>query len=373
MIASSRGLKLAALVAALGLHAAGISVLFEKETALVEGSGVQASQLGNSFADMVAGTVTAEETQEVIEPETQLDEVETPVPEEMETVAPEPVIRAEPEVMPSIAPTSVQPIDPVQASAAEVVTVAEALAAAETVDQSVLDVQAADSPIPITAEPSVTSSKPEKMPVVSPIASAPVASPPVAAIAAEAVQPQEAVQAIESNDTLPRISKRPVRRDPALEKPVKVTKAQPRPTAKPKASKPKPAPQKAKPKPVNRGNSAANAKTGTTRGTAKKASTRQGSGQAKSKRAGNAAISNYPGLVNRHLARVRKPRLNRKGVVGLSFTISPSGGLAGVSVTRSSGSARLDQAAVTMIRRAAPFPRPPAGAQRRFPVNIDFH
>jgi periplasmic protein TonB len=54
----------------------------------------------------------------------------------------------------------------------------------------------------------------------------------------------------------------------------------------------------------------------------------------------------------------------------IAFTISASGGLGGVSVARSSGSAALDQAALTLIRKAAPFPKPPAGARRQYTIKI---
>ncbi|MEL6647438.1 MAG: TonB family protein [Pseudomonadota bacterium] len=44
--------------------------------------------------------------------------------------------------------------------------------------------------------------------------------------------------------------------------------------------------------------------------------------------------------------------------------------MAGLSVSKSSGSARLDLAALSMVRRAAPFPAPPPGARRNFSINI---
>jgi protein TonB len=138
-----------------------------------------------------------------------------------------------------------------------------------------------------------------------------------------------------------------------------------------KAARPKPVQKTAPQAAPKKGNSNQNARAGSAQGSARTADTRSGSGNA-GKQAGNAAASNYPGLVNRHLARIRKPSMNRRGVVRVSFAIAPSGGLSGISVARSSGSAQMDQAAATMIRRAAPFPKPPAGAQRSFTVNIEF-
>jgi protein TonB len=54
----------------------------------------------------------------------------------------------------------------------------------------------------------------------------------------------------------------------------------------------------------------------------------------------------------------------------VAFSVSASGGLAGVSIARSSGSAALDAAALRMVQRAAPFPPPPKGAQRSFSISI---
>jgi protein TonB len=85
---------------------------------------------------------------------------------------------------------------------------------------------------------------------------------------------------------------------------------------------------------------------------------------------GNAAASNYPGLVMRHVSRARRPDVSARGAARVTFSIAGSGALAGARLARSSGSAALDRAALTVIRRAAPFPAPPAGAARTFTVEI---
>jgi protein TonB len=85
---------------------------------------------------------------------------------------------------------------------------------------------------------------------------------------------------------------------------------------------------------------------------------------------GNAEASNYPGLVMRHVARGRRPDISARGAARVTFRIGGSGALAGARVSRSSGSAALDRAALGVIRRAAPFPPPPAGAARTFTVEI---
>ncbi|MCV3274013.1 energy transducer TonB family protein [Roseobacter sinensis] len=86
---------------------------------------------------------------------------------------------------------------------------------------------------------------------------------------------------------------------------------------------------------------------------------------------GTAAATNYPGVVMRHIARQRRPALDIRGTVVIDFTIGSDGGLATAQVARSSGSSRLDRAALQILQRAAPFPPPPEGARRRHSVGIE--
>lgn len=98
------------------------------------------------------------------------------------------------------------------------------------------------------------------------------------------------------------------------------------------------------------------------------------------RQAGNAAVSNYPGKVRRKLNRAfRYPaeakRQGLRGVAHVSFTVTSGGGLAGVRIAKSAGSALLDGAALDAVRRAAPFPAIPAGAERDkwvFTIPLEF-
>ncbi|WP_373636656.1 energy transducer TonB [Yoonia sp. BS5-3] len=83
------------------------------------------------------------------------------------------------------------------------------------------------------------------------------------------------------------------------------------------------------------------------------------------------AAANYQGQVLRQINSTRIERLNARGTAIIAFSISPSGTLASVSVARSSGNARIDQAGMNHIQRAAPFPPPPPGAQTRFQVEFE--
>lgn len=55
-----------------------------------------------------------------------------------------------------------------------------------------------------------------------------------------------------------------------------------------------------------------------------------------------------------------------RGSALVAFVIGPGGRLATVRIARPSGQPALDQTALAHIRRAAPFPAPPPGAETRF-------
>ncbi len=90
-----------------------------------------------------------------------------------------------------------------------------------------------------------------------------------------------------------------------------------------------------------------------------------------STRQGNAAASNYPGKVQAKLfAAQRRVRQTPKGSAIVTFVISSNGALGGIGLTQSSGDPAFDQAALDIVRRAAPFPPPPPGAQTRYAIPI---
>lgn len=155
-----------------------------------------------------------------------------------------------------------------------------------------------------------------------------------------------------------------------------------RPAARPEPAEPvKPEPVKAPPpekqliepepevRPVARGNAEVNARAGQATGSDRARAITSGTA-GKSRSAGNTAASNYPGLILRKLSRVPRPRLSARGAALVSFRVADGGGLAALSIARSSGSAALDRAALRVVQRAAPFPVPPSGARRSFSVQI---
>jgi protein TonB len=82
--------------------------------------------------------------------------------------------------------------------------------------------------------------------------------------------------------------------------------------------------------------------------------------------AGAAQVASWRAQVIAHLARFKRyPAAAEEreitGRSGLIFTLSKSGQVLGVSLAGSSGHSILDQEALAMVRRAAPFPAAPAG------------
>lgn len=122
--------------------------------------------------------------------------------------------------------------------------------------------------------------------------------------------------------------------------------------------------------PAPRGNADRSARAGAETGRRQAEAARSAAQEGRAGSVGNAAASNYPGEVLRRIARVPRPSVGLRGSAMVAFTVSGSGGLASVSVARSSGAARLDRAALDVVRAAAPFPAPPEGARRSFSIEI---
>ena len=350
MIATSRAAKLLALICAVAAHAAVALALFDEEQVLIEGGGaVQEARLGASFADMASGRLSPTEAEAPAEPvppepvpEESADPVEPAEPVQAPTLEPALTERAERTVTAEVPERAeAAPADratPEQAAPAEVVETEtaqpeQALAAlAPELPQAVLPARPAPSATPDTAEP-------------APVAAAEAAR----AEPAEPAEPEETLVDTERGSGAVTESPRPPPRREVAER--REPQRQPPPSA--------------------RGNADQDATAGAATGRQQADAVRQGT-RARPAEAGNAAASNYPGLVSRQLARVRKPAMSRRGATRVAFTVSGAGGLAALSVAQSSGAQRIDQAALDLVRRAAPFPAPPPGARRDFAVLIEF-
>lgn len=102
--------------------------------------------------------------------------------------------------------------------------------------------------------------------------------------------------------------------------------------------------------------------------------------EASSRDGGTGATSNYKGKVVAKLRRAKRyPRQAQRrrltGTARVAFTISRTGSVSGIRLTRSSGHALLDEAALDMVRRASPMPKFPGditAAQMRLQVPVRF-
>jgi TonB family protein len=68
----------------------------------------------------------------------------------------------------------------------------------------------------------------------------------------------------------------------------------------------------------------------------------------------------------------RALRRGAKGTATIGFVLDRSGGVASVSLLRSSGDSELDAESVGLVRRAAPFPAAPPGAEHSFTIEVAF-
>ncbi|MFN4155158.1 MAG: TonB family protein [Paracoccaceae bacterium] len=140
----------------------------------------------------------------------------------------------------------------------------------------------------------------------------------------------------------------------------------PRPRARARAEQPEKRRVEKRPA-APAGNAGRNARKGAQSGQETATAAAAGTARAQGNpQAGNAARSSYPGLVLRQIERTRKPAHATRGTVVVAFRVAASGALASARVARSTGDPSLERAALDHIRRAAPFPPPPAGAETDF-------
>jgi protein TonB len=311
MIATSRFVALSSLFGAFALHLASlIAIDLNEETQMEAVAGASVAAFGNGFEDLVAGVQTAEEVE---------DTAEKPVVETAKTVA---------------TSDTVQPLKAVEVESPK------------TQPPEPIAIQSAAKPTPSAP------SKPEQVATLAPTVTA-TAPPKPDTIKAE---DQDAA----SGPVV--LSKRPKLRTRAA------AVAAPAPQAAPQPKRT--VVQELAPKPPKRGNGAESVRQGAATGNESAKATSQGVKKGTGRQSGNALASNYPGLVMRKIQRVRRPAVGTRGTAVIAFKIASNGGLSAVSVASSSGSGKLDQAAMNMVRKAAPFPKPPAGAQRSFSIRI---
>jgi protein TonB len=109
-------------------------------------------------------------------------------------------------------------------------------------------------------------------------------------------------------------------------------------------------------------------------GATSRASAGQGAGGERAS-ASTGALLRYAAHVRARVARNKPAGRGLRGTAVVAFGITESGALAYANIARSSGKPGLDQAALSAVRGAAPFPTPPAGAtaaQLQFSIPFQF-
>ena len=344
-----RSLTMAALAAGTSAlaHVGGLSTLWTEDRVLIEG-GAEATvaRLGDSFRDVAVGQLTPDSVNETVE------DLESQA--ELQPVEPDALLQ---EIEVSETPPAARSPLP-DAAPAEMT---KSMETARSTPQA----------RPTTKVPRTTPAdqlkraQPKQTPVeTTPLETAMPAAPRSALSPTTAMAPQVLAALPQENEAAPSLSGRPNLRPKAIEE--AAAKRQPKPTPTPRAQ----APAKPKAEAPPRGNGQTAERRGTLEGQQQaKAQTAASNPGRKAQAAGNATASNYAGIVMRRIAR-RKPRTSLRGTAMVSFTIAPNGGLAALSLAQSSGSAKLDQLALSAVRRAAPFPRPPSGARTRFSLPV---
>ncbi len=155
----------------------------------------------------------------------------------------------------------------------------------------------------------------------------------------------------------------------------------PQPEEKPVEPKPEPKPQAAAPTPVK------NAKPARERRRVAAPTRERAAEQARASTPSTAANSvgigrsnnatNYAGLVSAHLRRHQQYPADARsrgdqGTASVTFTLDAGGRVTAARLARSSGVSSIDSEVTAMVRRASPFPAPPAGRSVSFTVPVNF-
>ncbi|MEO0567162.1 MAG: TonB family protein [Pseudomonadota bacterium] len=360
MIRSSRSVKTAAFSAAIAAHVAGLFFAMGEEEVLVEGgAGAVAAQIGNSFADLTAGVSQANEPDEIVENTTPTEVANTePIEEISETAEPEALVIQTDEPGPTDAELVEETTKPTEPDVAEVEPEQPITEEAEPVQEVTQVSEPTKDVEQKQAELQLAALQPEPLPQLE--ATLPIQ--PVEEV--KEIEKPEEIQPVEPEQEQVQVTRslRPKTRSQEF---VEQHKQKPAKKAAKITKKEKKTVAKRKPQ----GNSDQNAQKGATTASKEPASTSQG--RSNSNAQGNAAASNYPGLVKRRIDRVRRPNMSLKGTAVVAFRVANNGALSNISLSRSSGSPKIDQVALRLIQKAAPFPPPPAGARRNFSIKID--
>jgi len=296
------------------------------------------------------------------------DEIEEPKPQPEKLAPPPPVVK-QPIVKPKPEPTPPPPPLPVQASAQDVLKDAAPLPQFDAPLPDILTAQTPatakiDAPPPLVQELPKPIDPPKVLPLPVPPQEPRLEEPP------KPVEPPKA----EEKPVEPPVPEQVILNPPLpLEKPPEPKKPEIKiQTPKKKHVDKTEIKKERKKRKGDTGAQQTTTRRGSSDGVKNGHSAKDKSNGATSSEAGNAARSNYKGIVEKKLGRAQsRVRTHDKGSLVLSFTITASGAVSGARISRSSGNPELDAAALTLLDRAAPFPPIPTEAGRKsWPMTV---
>lgn len=218
------------------------------------------------------------------------------------------------------------------------------------------------------AEPEQKIEQPAPQPVEEKVEAKPAPQPIVEDALQKTTEPEKPVTAALAPETPKPSESKPVETKPVekvVEPPVKAAEAKNEPkkpleTKRIDTKKRQEAKSKAKPtdKPANHDRAAA------PRSQQQTASLGRGVGRSD-------ADTNYKGLFRAHLVRF-KPSVSESsaGTALIYVSVGASGALTGAKLASSSGNPRFDELAMSMVRRASPYPAPPHPLTVPVPINL---
>jgi len=376
-----------ALILSIAAHGAVVAAFTPDPDSVAEaGSGAGSSVEGSIDATLGSDVEIQEFLSEELQTAQDTEVAPTAEPTTLAALSPSP-INAEP--TPQLAPSAV-------AEAVEATAVAE-ITPSETPSSSIAPVRTADisatpveSDLPAAPSPATTEIAPtETLAAIAPTTPdlapveptvAPVQTAVLTAIEpAEELPPLPEAKPVEALPVEKPVETRPVEAKRVEPKPVEKKIAEKaEPTRKPPREKAEKADRKRRAEAPSRGNAETDSHRGAS--VASNNTTARDSGKGRSREAGSgaAANSNYKGKVRAKIARStqmpsKAKRLGISGRAQVQFVITPSGDARNIVVASSAGNPMLDEAAISAVRRASPFPRMPEGmTQLEISVPIAF-
>ncbi|MEM9434621.1 MAG: TonB family protein [Pseudomonadota bacterium] len=391
-----------AAIASLFLHLSGVHLLWaEEDVEIAGGTEIRPARMGNSFQDIAQGMKEPLPPETLFEEDTAETLIEPTEPEDLpeEEIAETPKAQTSDNVQKPTPPAQEVAADKPQHSATARADQTPAVPIEDIAAQAIATPSPANSPamqiqpdtgIPISPSETVTDLQVVPEPALDLAAqtvppeatSVPIVEPdhaaqrqpqtPLSTTPAETMPVLKALPAVDEDTPAVQVSARPASRPKSIEDEAKriaeAKRAEDK--AKQEAAKARNEPEnleKTQPTQQAQGAAEPDQRRGTTTGQLEAKNAEESTKRAnRSTQSGNAAASNYRGLVQRRIARQRQPNIRGKGRVVVSFVISNSGALSSVGISQSSGRPDLDRAALQMVRRAAPFPEPPPGARRNW-------